>query len=76
MVRWLADLPARIAIFCVRCYQLGISPLLGSNCRFQPTCSQYTIAAIEKYGVVWGILRGAWRILRCHPFNKGGFDPP
>ncbi len=75
-MRWLWELPGRCAIFCIRCYQRGISPLLGSNCRFQPTCSQYMIAAIEKYGVVRGTLRGAWRILRCHPFNRGGFDPP
>ncbi len=70
------SLPARAAIVCVRFYQRGISPLLGSNCRYQPTCSEYTIQAIHKYGVVCGIVRGSLRILRCHPFSRGGFDPP
>ena len=59
----------------VRLYQAGISPFLGANCRFSPTCSQYAIEAIGKHGAV----RGAWyalrRILRCQPFNKGGYDP-
>ncbi len=73
---WLWKLPGRCAIFLVRCYQRFLSPLLGASCRFQPTCSHYMIAAIEKYGVVQGILRGTWRILRCHPFCRGGFDPP
>ncbi|MED5576188.1 MAG: membrane protein insertion efficiency factor YidD, partial [Planctomycetota bacterium] len=49
---------------------------LGANCRFHPSCSQYTIEAIEKYGVVRGILKGAYRILRCNPWNPGGDDPP
>jgi putative membrane protein insertion efficiency factor len=75
-MQWLAGLPARAAIFCVRFYQRGISPLLGSNCRFEPTCSEYTLQAIRKYGAVRGIVRGALRILRCHPFSRGGFDPP
>lgn len=75
-MRWLWELPGRCVIFCVRCYQVCISPLLGASCRYQPTCSQYMIAAIEKYGAIRGILRGLWRILRCHPFCRGGFDPP
>ncbi len=60
----------------VRFYQRAISPLLGSNCRFSPTCSQYTIEAIEKYGVVRGTWKGVKRIARCHPFSHGGYDPP
>ena len=75
-MKWLFGVPARAAIFCIRIYQRGLSPLLGANCRYQPTCSQYTIQAIEKYGVLSGIVRGAWRILRCHPFARGGYDPP
>ncbi|MEO8269384.1 MAG: membrane protein insertion efficiency factor YidD [Aureliella sp.] len=60
----------------VRTYQRVLSPLLGSNCRFQPTCSAYMIAAIEKHGLLRGTWRGCWRILRCHPFHRGGYDPP
>ena len=60
----------------VRFYQRAISPLLGSNCRFSPTCSQYTVDAIEKYGAIRGVLKGVKRIARCHPFSKGGYDPP
>ena len=63
-------------IVLVRLYQRGISPLIGPSCRFQPTCSEYMIGAIRKYGAIRGSLRGLWRIMRCHPFNRGGFDPP
>lgn len=66
----------RLAILAVRFYQKAISPWLGANCRFHPSCSQYTIEAIEKYGVVRGIIKGAYRILRCNPWNPGGDDPP
>ena len=65
-----------LLIALVRFYQRGISPLLGSNCRFSPTCSQYTIEAIEKYGAIRGLWKGMKRIARCHPFSPGGFDPP
>lgn len=65
-----------VLIAMVRFYQRAISPLLGSNCRFTPTCSQYMIEAIEKHGAIRGVLRGLWRICRCHPFCKGGYDPP
>lgn len=76
MIRWLLKLPAGMAIGMVRFYQRGISPLLGKNCRFQPTCSQYMIEAINKYGLLRGVLKGTWRIMRCHPFCRGGYDPP
>jgi uncharacterized protein len=76
MTNRLSKLAARCAIGLVRFYQRAISPLIGSNCRFQPTCSQYMIGAIQKYGVLRGMLKGFWRILRCHPFCRGGFDPP
>lgn len=65
----------KIALRLIRFYQRYISPGLGSNCRFYPTCSQYTYQAIEKYGVLRGGWMGARRIVRCNPFNKGGFDP-
>lgn len=60
----------------VRFYQLAISPMFGPCCRFTPTCSQYCLLAIEKYGVFLGVLKTCGRILRCHPFSRGGWDPP
>ncbi len=65
----------RVSIACIRGYQRSISPLLSGNCRFFPTCSEYTIEAISRYGVFRGWGRGLWRILRCHPFHSGGYDP-
>ncbi|HPC77990.1 MAG TPA: membrane protein insertion efficiency factor YidD [bacterium] len=56
-------------------YKIFISPLLGRNCRFYPTCSDYTYQAIEKYGLIKGVYLGLKRILRCNPFNPGGYDP-
>jgi putative membrane protein insertion efficiency factor len=71
-----ARIPARVVIGLVRGYQIALSPIFGGQCRFHPSCSQYFILAVEKYGVVSGSLRGAWRILRCNPFCPGGYDPP
>jgi putative membrane protein insertion efficiency factor len=59
----------------VKGYQYVISPLFPPSCRFIPTCSAYTIQAIEKYGVFRGGFLGIRRILRCHPFSRGGYDP-
>lgn len=59
----------------IRCYQYVLSPLLGPNCRFFPSCSDYAIQAIEKYGALKGSYFGLKRLLRCHPWNPGGFDP-
>lgn len=52
-----------------------ISPLLGANCRFTPTCSTYSIQAIEKYGAIKGLFLSIKRIIKCHPFHPGGYDP-
>lgn len=65
----------RIVTTLIRGYQRFISPLLASNCRFHPTCSQYTLEAVERYGAAKGLWLGAKRIGRCHPFNPGGYDP-
>ncbi len=63
-------------VFVVRAYQALISPFLPPNtCRFHPTCSQYSIDAIRKYGVAKGVYRAIKRVARCHPYNPGGFDP-
>lgn len=68
---------AKIAILLVRFYQKFISKyiLTGNNCRFYPTCSQYSIEAYKKYGFIKGTILTIKRILRCNPFNKGGYDP-
>lgn len=70
----------RFLAFCVvtivRFYQLAVSPMFGPCCRFTPTCSQYCLLAIQKYGVFVGVCKTIWRILRCHPFSRGGYDPP
>jgi len=63
------------ALFSIRFYQYVISPLFGPTCRFAPTCSQYAIDAIEEYGLLKGGWLGVLRILRCHPFHPGGYDP-
>jgi uncharacterized protein len=63
------------ALFLLRCYKRFISPLLPPMCRFEPTCSVYTMHAVEKYGALRGIWLGVRRLARCHPFNPGGWDP-
>ncbi len=63
-------------VFVIRAYQMAIAPLLPPNtCRFTPTCSQYAIDAVRKYGIARGIWRAIKRIGRCHPFHPGGYDP-
>lgn len=62
-------------IACLRGYKLFLSPLLPTACRFQPTCSEYMLEAIQKYGARRGVWMGVRRVLRCHPFHDGGYDP-
>ena len=64
----------KAALLAIRVYQLLLSPLLGRQCRFYPTCSSYTSEAIEKYGLAKGIFLGGKRLLKCHPFHPGGVD--
>ncbi|MCA9261112.1 MAG: membrane protein insertion efficiency factor YidD [Planctomycetales bacterium] len=77
---WLFAIASRVLgrglILTVQCYQLLISPWLGPNCRFEPTCSSYFIQAVRKYGPFRGAWRGVRRILRCHPWGASGYDPP
>lgn len=63
------------AILLIRTYQKVLSPLLGQRCRFYPSCSQYTLEAIQEWGLAKGTWLGMKRLSRCHPLNKGGFDP-
>jgi len=65
----------RIALGVLKIYQYFISPLLGNNCRYIPTCSCYAHTSIERFGVIKGSWMGLKRILRCHPFHPGGLDP-
>ncbi|WP_324825653.1 membrane protein insertion efficiency factor YidD [Sinanaerobacter sp. ZZT-01] len=65
----------KIIIFFIRSYQKYISPLFPATCRFYPTCSEYFIQAVQKYGAWKGSYLGIIRILKCHPFHDGGYDP-
>ncbi len=67
---------SNLFIGLIKLYRRFISPLTPPNCRFYPTCSEYAILAIRKYGVLKGSLKALWRILRCNPFSKGGIDLP
>jgi hypothetical protein len=64
----------KVALLMIWLYQLILSPLIGRQCRFYPSCSSYTREAIEKYGVLEGIFLGGKRLLKCHPFHPGGVD--
>lgn len=74
----LSRLPGRLTILLLLGYQAVLSPLfaaLGSQCRFEPSCSQYMIDAVRSRGAFVGMGLGIWRVLRCNPFNSGGYDP-
>ncbi len=83
MLNIISKLPSRFVVFFIKIYQRtisfdhGILKIFYPNgfCRFYPTCSDYGIQAIEKYGIIKGGLMTSWRILRCNPWNKGGNDP-
>lgn len=83
MYNYFRDLAKRLVIRAIKFYQKTLSPDHGPRknlypygyCRFSPSCSQYGIEAIEKYGIIRGGIKTCWRILRCNPWNKGGYDP-
>jgi uncharacterized protein len=64
-----------VLVEVLKFYKLAISPFLPPACRFTPTCSEYAAEAIQKYGAVRGVLMAAWRVCRCQPFARGGYDP-
>lgn len=74
--KYCSDFCTRCLIALVRFYQQAISPMLGKNCRYEPSCSQYFILAVKKYGPIRGGFKGFCRILRCNPFFEGGEDWP
>ncbi len=63
------------ARFLVRLYQAVLGPVLGGQCRFEPSCSQYALDALARYGLLRGTLKAVLRVAKCHPFHPGGFDP-
>jgi putative membrane protein insertion efficiency factor len=65
----------RALILAIKAYKRFVSPLLPPSCRFQPSCSIYAVHAVKKYGVLKGSWLALWRIIRCNPFSKGGYDP-
>jgi putative membrane protein insertion efficiency factor len=72
----IARLFSGLIVLGVRGYQVCLRPVLPAVCRFQPSCSEYMIGAVRKYGPVRGAWRGVRRICRCHPWHPGGYDPP
>jgi putative membrane protein insertion efficiency factor len=64
-----------IAILPIRVYQRLIGPLFGRRCRYHPSCSEYAAQAIDRFGILRGLVLAGWRLLRCNPWSRGGFDP-
>jgi putative membrane protein insertion efficiency factor len=67
-LRWLFVLP-------VRAYQRLISPFLGQHCKYYPSCSEYAVQAVQRFGILRGLVLAGWRLLRCNPWSSGGYDP-
>jgi putative membrane protein insertion efficiency factor len=76
ILRWPARIAVGMVIALIKVYQFTLSPLLGPACRFEPSCSRYMVIALRKYGLVRGSIKGIGRVLRCHPWHPGGYDPP
>ncbi len=84
-LKFLIWLPRRVVIFLIKFYQVNFSPDHSARgrakyplgyCRYTPTCSEYAQGSIKKYGIVFGGIRALWRVIRCNPWSKGGWDPP
>jgi len=73
--RGVRSMPAWLIVRMVRLYQAMLSPLIGRQCRFTPTCSSYFVQAVQKHGLLRGTTKGLWRVMRCNPLCKGGYDP-
>ncbi|NQV73592.1 membrane protein insertion efficiency factor YidD [bacterium] len=76
MLQTLTSIPRKLLAGLVRGYQLVISPHLGSSCRYSPTCSEYSIQALKKYGAIKGLILTIHRVVRCNPWGGHGHDPP
>jgi putative membrane protein insertion efficiency factor len=75
MIKFLISIPAYLLILLILIYRHTLSPLFGNQCRYHPTCSHYSEEAIKKYGAFKGMVLAVKRILRCHPWHEGGYDP-
>ena len=64
-----------LAVLPIRVYQRLVSPMLGQRCRYYPSCSDYAVEAIRRFGILRGAVLAGWRLLRCNPWSRGGFDP-
>lgn len=76
LVHAVARFVSLLLVTLVRVYQWTLRPVLGPTCRFYPSCSDYFVGAVYKYGPLRGSLKGLWRICRCNPLHPGGYDPP
>jgi uncharacterized protein len=65
----------RLVVLPIRAYQLLLSPMTGDRCKYYPSCSEYAAQAISRYGILRGLVLAGWRLLRCNPWSRGGFDP-
>jgi uncharacterized protein len=63
------------AVLPIRAYQRVISPLLGAHCKYYPSCSEYAVQSVQRFGILRGLVLAGWRLLRCNPLSRGGFDP-
>ncbi len=72
---WAVRVARSVARAPIVLYQRAISPALPRRCRYEPTCSRYAVQAIERYGILRGLVLAAWRLLRCNPWSPGGYDP-
>ena len=69
--RWLRS----VVLLPIRGYQKLISPMLGEHCKYYPSCSEYAVQAISRFGILRGLVLAGWRLLRCNPWSRGGYDP-
>ena len=74
--QWPQQLAVGLLVVLIRLYQVTLGQLLGPACRFEPSCSRYMIGALREYGLFKGLAKGIARVLRCHPWHPGGYDPP
>jgi uncharacterized protein len=74
-VRFASRSARTVAVVPIRAYQLMVGPLLGQRCKYYPSCSEYAAQAIDRFGILRGLVLAGWRLLRCNPWSHGGFDP-